>query len=287
MDILKLKAEAKINLSLDVIGKRPDGYHDVKMIMQSVSLFDIVTIEAIQEGIEIYSNSRWVPSDSRNTTWKAANLLINKFGINYGVRINIDKRIPVAAGLGGGSADAAAVLKGINSLFDLGISYEELAAIGKEIGADVPFCVRGGTMLAEGIGERLTPLKPMKNVNIVIVKPNIAVSTAWVYKNLDLEKIEEHPDTELLVNAVNLSQHGIIAKNMKNVLEYVTISKYQVIDTIKKKLVSLGALGSMMSGSGPSVFAIFEDAASAKNAFDKIKNGKWNCFIATTTDEER
>ena len=286
MDNIYLKANAKINLSLDVLRKRDDGYHEVKMIMQSIDLHDDVYIEIIDEGICVSCNKPWVPSGSGNIAYKAAELLKKTYGIKKGIKIKIIKNIPVSAGLAGGSTDAAAVIKVINKLFSLNLDQKELMKLGKTIGADVPFCIKGGTMLSEGIGEILTPVKPFKNVNILLVKPKIFVSTVWTYKNLDLNSILERPDIPLIIEAIGKKDIEYVAKNMKNVLETVTVKEHMIIEEIKQKLIELGALGSMMSGSGPTVFGIFENKEKAYFAYEKIKNNKWECFIAETLCEE-
>ena len=282
MDSTELKARAKINLSLDVLGRRPDGYHDVKMVMQTIELHDRIFIEVIEKGIEIECSAPWVPNDKRNIAYKAAEQLIERFGIKKGVKIRIDKNIPVAAGLAGGSSDAAAVLKGMNSLFKLDLTEKELMDIGKTIGADVPFCIRGGTMLAEGIGEILTQLDPLPVTNIVLIKPKIGVSTAWVYENLNVKKLTSRPNTNIIINSIANGNIKKLAQNMKNVLETVTSGKYEVIGEIKQKLVELGALGSMMSGSGPTVFGIFSDKAAAMRAYEAMESNRWDRYITTT-----
>lgn len=289
MNSICVKARAKINLSLDVLGRRNDGYHDVQMIMQSISLHDDIYIDCIDKrSIEIKCDKRWVPSNSDNIAYKAAAVMMDKYHLTKGVSIRIVKKIPVAAGLAGGSADAAAVLKGMNELFSLNLKEQELMLLGKSIGADVPFCVKGGTALAEGIGEILTEIAPLKNVSIVLVKPRISVSTAWVYKNLDIGKISLRPNTGLIVNFIKNQNIENIAKNMVNVLETVTLNRYGVIGEIKDKLVSLGALGSMMSGSGPTVFGIFGSKMEAENAYmNIIRDNKWDCILTETFCEER
>jgi 4-diphosphocytidyl-2-C-methyl-D-erythritol kinase len=289
MDSICIKARAKINLSLDVLGKREDGYHDVRMIMQSISLHDKVFLETLDERcIKVSCDKRWVPSNSDNIAYKAAAVLMDKYNISKGLSIKIVKKIPVAAGLAGGSADAAAVLRGMNELFSLNLKNDELMQLGKSVGADIPFCIKGGTMLAEGIGEVLTDIKPLKNVNIVLVKPRISVSTAWVYKNLDIGKITSRPDTDFLISLIEKNDIQNLAKNMVNVLEAVTINKHGVINEIKDKLVRLGALGSMMSGSGPTVFGIFENRTAAEKAYDIIsRNNRWECNLTETFYEER
>lgn len=287
MASIELKARAKINLSLDIVAKRPDGYHDVKMIMQTIELHDKVFLEETDGAVEVECNSRWVPSGNENIAFKAAELLRSRCGLTKGVKIKIIKKIPVAAGLAGGSTDAAAVLKGMNELFSLGLEESELMAAGKQVGADVPYCVKGGTMLAEGIGELLTELHPLPRTCILLVKPRIGVSTAWVYKNLELEKIIDRPDTDMLIRAIADRRVDILAGNMKNVLETVTAKKHDVIREIKQRLLELGAAGSMMSGSGPSVFGIFADRKAAETAFEAMKSGRWDCFLTETICEER
>ncbi|NLI56940.1 MAG: 4-(cytidine 5'-diphospho)-2-C-methyl-D-erythritol kinase [Clostridium sp.] len=286
MNNIYLKANAKINLSIDILKKRDDGYHEVKMIMQSIDLHDDVYIETTDEGIYVDCDKPWVPTGSGNIAYKAAELLKKRYGIKKGIKIKIIKNIPVSAGLAGGSTDAAAVIEGINKLFSLNLDQKELMELGKTIGADVPFCIKGGTMLSEGIGEILTPIESFNNVNIVAVKPKVSVSTVWVYKNLNLSDILERPNIPLILEAIKRKDIEYVAKNMKNVLETVTIKKYGVIEEIKQKLIELGALGSMMSGSGPTVFGIFESREKARFAYEKIKNNKWECFMAETLCEE-
>jgi len=282
MKSISLNAHAKINLSLDVIGKRQDGYHEVRMIMQTIALHDEVIVESKDAGIEVECDKPWVPGGSDNIAYKAANLMMERYKIESGVGIKILKRIPVAAGLAGGSADAAAVIKGMNELFSLNLDEAELMGIGKQVGADVPFCIKGGTMLSEGIGEKLTQIPSFQGVDIVLVKPKVGVSTAWVYNNLKLDKISSRPDTDLLIKAISDRNIVCLAHNMKNVLETVTIEKYEVINDIKNELLRLGALGSMMSGSGPSVFGIFEDGKKAHLAYERLNDGKWECFMTQT-----
>ncbi len=288
MAALDIPAHAKINLGLDVLGKRPDGYHELKMIMQTVELHDTVRLSTTEEnGITLECGSRFVPGDSTNTAWKAAALLMDRYGTKSGVRINIVKRIPVAAGMAGGSADAAAVLRGLNELFSLGLGVDTLRELGKLVGADVPYCIEGGTRLAEGIGERLTVLRDFSGVDILLVKPNIGVSTAWVYGNLRADEIrdEERPDTDMLISAIYAQDAAVVAENMKNVLERVTIPRHGIISEAKTRLMELGALGSMMSGSGPTVFGIFPDAGSAAVALRKLSaDQRWNCLQTRTTN---
>lgn len=280
--MISLKAHAKINLSLDVLRRRADGYHILQMIMQTIQLHDTITIEKIPSGVEILCEAPYVPNNSLNIAYKAAEAMLLQYNIQAGVKIEISKTIPVAAGLAGGSTDAAAVLKGMNTLFDLGIEQDELMRLGKTIGADVPYCIMGGTALAEGIGEVLTKLPAPGNIPLILVKPRIGVSTAWVYKSLDLKKVTERPDTKLLMTAIRAGDINTLALNMKNVLESVTCKRYSVIENIKKDLKRHGALGSMMSGSGPTVFGIFEDVEKADYAFNKLKNSKHECILTHT-----
>lgn len=280
--MISLEAHAKINLSLDVLGKRDDGYHTLQMIMQTIQLHDTISVYEIPAGVEIICEAPFVPNNSSNIAYKAAELILQQYGIKSGVRIEIVKKIPVAAGLAGGSTDAAAVLKGINSMFSLDIEEADLKQLGKTIGADVPYCIMGGAALAEGIGEKLTALASPGNIPLLLVKPRIGVSTAWVYKNFDLGRVKERPDTRLLISAVEAGDLRTLAANMKNVLESVTRQKYPVIEKIKNELIKLGALGSMMSGSGPTVFGIFEDVEKAQYAFNKLKNSKHECILTQT-----
>ncbi len=287
MKSLVIKAPAKINLSLDVINRRPDGYHDVKMVMQTISLHDRLILDTIDDpAIIITCNCRWVPTDATNVAYKAAALFRDEFNIKAGVKINIDKRIPVAAGLAGGSTDAAAVLKGMRTIFCPGIPDSELMSIGKRVGADVPYCIKGGTMLATGIGEILMPLPALPPVYVVLVKPRVGVSTAWVYKNLKLDSLTEHPDTTLIIEAIENKNISALAANMKNVLETVTIQKHSVIKKIKDTLIRLGAVGSMMSGSGPTVFGIFTEHSVAEQAYSAVKESRWECYMTETVGEE-
>lgn len=283
MATMEMAANAKINLSLDVLGKREDGYHELRMIMQSVELHDTVILESGVTDIRVECNSRWVPKNADNIACRAASMLMDKYGIKSGLRIKIIKRIPVAAGMAGGSADAAAVLKGLNRMFSIGLDTGALMETGRLIGADVPYCIAGGTMLAEGVGELLTPLKRFSGVNLVVLKPKIGVSTAWVFKNLDLGKPVDRPDTKLLTEAVEKADVFGVASNMKNVLESVTIPRYGIVREAKERLLELGALGSMMSGSGPSVFGIFEDRDRAYAAHKAaLKDKKWECILTST-----
>lgn len=272
-NVIKLKALAKINLGLDVLGRRENGYHDVKMVMQSIYLYDDVTIEKTEEaGIQLVTNLYYLPLDEKNIAYKAAKMLMDEFQIPGGVKIVLYKHIPVAAGMAGGSSNAAAVLVGMNRLFDLKLSQQDLMDRGVHLGADVPYCVMRGTVLAEGIGEILTPLDPMPKCYILIAKPNIGVSTKVVYEKLDSKEIEDHPDIDAILEGLREQDLRKVAMNMGNVLERVTVDDYPIIDEIKKVMMDAGALNAMMSGSGPTVFGIFEDKKVAKEALRKMRS---------------
>lgn len=271
MKKIQLKSRAKINLSLDVLNRRLDGYHEVQMIMQEIDLFDNITIQERQDNfIVIKCDCEYIPKDSGNIAYQAAELVRKRFNIQQGVEIHIEKNIPVAAGLAGGSSNAAAVLKGLNQLWQLGLDTKEIMEMGVKIGADVPFCVLGGAAHASGIGEKLTPIVGLKNQWLVIAKPAISVSTAEVYGQLNLSKLEERPNTKQLLEFMENGDVINLAKNMKNVLETVTEKKYPVIKEIKNKMMEYNALGSMMSGSGPTVFGIYKNYERAKSAFENL-----------------
>ncbi len=272
MEQIKLKSRAKINLSLDVIGKRSDGYHEVEMVMQQIDLYDNIIInERNDNEIKIFTNCEYIPKNSTNIAYKSADKLRSVFSICKGVDIHIDKHIPVAAGLAGGSSNAAAVLKGLNKLWSLGLSQKELMDIGVTIGADIPFCILGGTALAEGIGEKLTPIDSnIKNTWIVLAKPPISVSTKEVYEGLNLSKIKNRPNTTKLINSIKKGNLYSVSNNIGNVLETVTEKKYSVITEIKRKMMEYNALGSMMSGSGPTVFGIYKNYERAKSAYEHL-----------------
>lgn len=269
---LELKALAKINLGLDVLGVRENGYHDVRMIMQSIHLYDKVTLEKREEpGIHLETNLPYLPVDEKNIAYKAAKILMDEFSIENGIKITLDKRIPVAAGMAGGSSNAAAVLVGMNRLFRLGLSQQDLMERGVQLGADVPYCVMRGTVLAEGIGEILTPLSPIPKCYILVAKPGINVSTKMVYEKLDSHEIEEHPDIDGILSGLEEGNLRKIANSMGNVLERVTIEEYPIIEQIKTVMKESGALNAMMSGSGPTVFGIYDNKELARQTQQKIK----------------
>ena len=285
-DRIQLKALAKINLGLDVLRRREDGYHEVKMIMQTISLHDDLETRRIKTPeIQVKTNLYYLPTNENNLVYKAAKLLMDEFGIKEGVAIQLKKRIPVAAGMAGGSTDGAAVLWGMNQMYGLGLSRQELMERGVKLGADVPYCVQRGTALAEGIGERLSVLPSMPKCTILIAKPGISVSTKFVYENLHANdlKPEQHPDVDSMIEAMKEKNLDLLCERMGNVLETVTIPAYPVIQEIKEHMMTCGAAGAMMSGSGPTVFGIFHSPVQAKAAMKDLKvNGLAKQLYLTT-----
>lgn len=265
------KAYAKINLGLDVIGRLENGYHEVKMIMQNVGIYDVLTLTKIPEGIVVTTDNGELPTDDNNLIYKAAKLMLENYNISQGVKIHLEKNIPIAAGMAGGSTDAAATFWGMNELFSLGLPEEKLREIGVKVGADVPYCIMGGTALAEGIGEKLTRLPDAPDCCLLVAKPDINVSTKYVYEHLDAEGVEEHPDIDGMMEAIYQGNLEGIVDRLGNVLEVVTVKKYTIIEDIKKVMLSFGAMGSLMSGSGPTVFGIFEKEEDARKAMEHIK----------------
>lgn len=276
------RSYAKINLALDVLGKKADGYHDVKMIMQTISLFDLVIVDKAYRDITVNTNLRYLPNNDKNIAYKAAQLFLEKTGINGGARIIIHKNIPVAAGLAGGSGNGAAVLCAMNKLYNAQLTVEELCKLGEQLGADVPYCIIGGTQMAEGIGEILTPLPPMKKTTVLIVKPPINVSTGSVYEQIDGAPIEKRPDTDKIIGALRAGNTALVAENLCNVMEAVTAKMYPVIGGIKNKMLRNGAIGAVMSGSGPSVFGFFDDDEKAKMSHDSFAYQYKDVFLAKT-----
>ena len=272
---LKLKAKAKINLGLDVVRKREDGYHEVRMIMQMINLYDKITLRKKTEpGITVTANLSYLTVNEDNLVYRAAKLLMDEFQVDGGLEIELQKYIPVAAGMAGGSTDAAAVMVGVNRIFQLGLNKKQLMERGVKIGADVPFCIMRGTALAEGIGEELTPLPAMPHCSLVIAKPKIHVSTKFVYGNLKVGELTEHPDIDGQVQALRENNLEQLVTRMGNVLETVTIPAYPVIDEIKHTMMKYGAMGAMMSGSGPTVFGIFEKEDKAQEVCRLLKKEK-------------
>jgi len=286
MNRMEINARAKINITLDVLNKREDGYHNVKMIMQTINLYDTLYLEKTEHGIEVKTNLPYLPTDSRNLAYKAAQLFFDAVQMpEAGIKINIYKRIPVAAGLAGGSTDAAAVLIAMNKMYRAGFTTDQLMNMGKKLGADVPYCIMGGTVLAEGIGDILTLLPSMPPTVIVLAKPPISISTAYVYNNLRVDSIQCRPDTEKVINAIYNKDIIGIAKGMYNVLETVTAREHKVINRIKNIMLGNGALGSIMSGSGPTVFGIFEHEVNARKAVTKLRTITKDVFVVSTYNE--
>jgi 4-diphosphocytidyl-2-C-methyl-D-erythritol kinase len=279
---MKLKAYGKVNISLDVVGKREDGYHLLRMIMQTVDIYDELIFEKCEEGIVITCDKEFVPTDKRNLVYKAIELFKDTYKVQGGVKVHINKNIPVEAGMAGGSTDAAAALRGFRDLYLPSVSDKELMELGVKIGADVPYCILGGTALCEGIGEVITPLNHFQNKILVVVKPNFGVSTVSVYKAFDINSIEAHPNTENLIEAMKREDVKYVAENMMNLLEKVTIKNHEEIQHIKEYIVKEGALGAMMSGSGPTVFAFFEDMLKAQSCYEKLKCKYKEVFITRT-----
>ena len=266
-----LQAPAKVNFSLDIVGKRDDGYHEVRMVMETVSLYDTVKIYKDSK-IRLRCSLPYIPTDERNIAHKAATAFFEKSGIKGGAIIDIVKRIPVAAGLAGGSSDGAVVLKGLNILYGKPFNDENLRKMAAKIGADVPYCINGRLALAEGIGEKLTPLGRCPKMLVLLAKPNVSLSTKWVYSMIEWEKIERHPDTEGIISDLRDGKINAFAEKMHNVLEEVSVSQYPIIDEIKKTMIKGGALGSIMSGSGPTVFGVFDDETKANAVMRELKN---------------
>lgn len=273
--MMKQKAYAKVNIGLDVLRRRPDGYHELKMIMQTVDICDELTFEREREpGIQLRIDGADLPADERNLAYRAAALLMEEKHIREGVSITLKKRIPIAAGMAGGSADAAAVMRGLNALFAMGYSTKSLQKLGVKLGADIPYCISGGTMLSEGIGEVLTPLPAPPDCHLVVAKPDVDVSTAFVYRNLRADSLPFHPDIDGMAKALAAGDLKGITDRMGNVLETVTVREYPVIDRIKKRMCGLGAENALMSGSGPTVFGIYKEKETAENTAEVLKEEK-------------
>ncbi len=278
------RAYAKINIGLDVLRRRADGYHEVKMIMQTVDIYDELVLERRKEpGIELRMDNSELPSGGDNLICRAADLLFREKKITEGVNISLTKRIPIAAGMAGGSADAAAALRGLNELFDMGYSLKELQALGVGLGADIPYCLAGGTMLSEGIGEILTPLPAPPAAHLVIAKPDVNVSTAFVYGNLHADRLAWHPDIDGMIAALQKGDLDGITGRLGNVLETVTVKAHPVIEQIRELLRKQGAENALMSGSGPTVFGIFKEKETAARAAEAVERGRLAKQIFVTT----
>jgi len=271
MDKLQLKAYGKINLGLDVIRKRPDGYHDLDMIMQMVDVYDDVIIEKkAGEEIVVKADAAVLSNGKDNLAYMAAKMLFDEFGIKSGVEITIHKRIPIAGGMAGGSSDCATTLIGINEMFNLGLSKQQLMERGVKLGADVPYCVLGGTAIARGIGEVLTPLPTPPQCHVIIAKPPISVSTAYVYGHIRPDEITKRPNIEQMTLAIKEQDLNKLSNLLYNVMEEVTVSEYPVIEKLKSIMLEKGALNSIMSGSGPTVFGLFDDREKAQAAMKAL-----------------
>lgn len=272
MNQVSEKAYAKINLSLDVLRRRPDGYHEVKMIMQTVGICDILTIaKSENKDITLKVGNAPLPCDRSNLIYKAAEIVMQRFQLQQGVEITLEKKIPIAAGMAGGSSDAAALFRGMNRLFGLGMSLQDMQRLGIKIGADIPYCIMGGTALSEGIGEVLSPLPAPPEAYLLIAKPDIDVSTKFVYENLHADTLAVHPDVDGMVQALETGDLGGITDRMGNVLETVTENTYPVISDIKTLMKSRGAENALMSGSGPTVFGIFKEKEKVEKAGDALR----------------
>lgn len=286
--LLTLSANAKINLTLDILGTREDGYHEVAMIMQEISLHDTLSMGKINQGISltivIEGQQGTLPADESNLCWKAAALVQKEYNLQEGVEIHLTKRIPMAAGLAGGSADAAAVLKGMNHLFRLGMTEAKLCELGARLGSDIPFCIMGGTMLATGRGEILTRLPSFPRLSVVLAKPPVGVSTAWAYKTYDAGYDGPHPDNEAMLEAIHGGDAHKAAGLLCNVLEGVTETEHPVIADYKRLMMEHGAMASMMSGSGPTVFGLVREKQQAWHLADTLKkyDGEAGVFVAET-----
>lgn len=271
--MIEKRAYAKINLGLDVTGKREDGYHIVKMIMQNVDLYDTLTFEANDTGeITLKASSPSIPTDDSNLICKVARQLAEKYGVTKGVDITLEKRIPVAAGMAGGSTDGAAAYKVLNELWGLNLTTKDMCELAVKLGADIPYCIIGGTMLAEGIGEELTSIKEMPSCHILIAKPPIDVSTGWVYKELDSKDIENHPDIDGVKRAIEDGNLYDMCDKIDNVLERVTAPRYEEIGKLESIMEENGAIRAFMTGSGPTVFGIYDDEKKAKEGYEAVVN---------------
>ena len=268
---LRCKAYAKINIGLDVLRRLENGYHEVRMIMQTISLHDTITLKpCAPKGIILRTDRQELSVPEENLAYKAAKLMFEQYNLTGGLDIELKKNIPIAAGLAGGSTDAAAVLRGINQLYDLCLTTDQLCEQGVKLGADVPYCICGGTYLSEGIGEILTPEAPMPSCYVLVAKPPIQVSTKWVYENLHVDSLKRHPDIDGMLSALREQNLKMLTDKMENVLESVTIQKYPVIHEIKSLMEEYGAVKAMMSGSGPTVFGIFQTEEDMRKAYERL-----------------
>lgn len=281
---IKLKARAKVNISLDIIGKRENGYHDVEMIMQTINLYDDLTMTKLDANeITIKTNLSYLPTDHRNLVYQIIEYMKQVYNIYDGVHVDLFKRIPVAAGLAGGSSNGAQTILGMNQLFELNLTMDAMLSIGQRFGSDIPYCMIQGTALATGLGEKITLLDAFPECNIVLVKPKFGVSTATVYKNYDINEDKIHPRTQDLIGAITAKDIDFICENLVNVLESVTCKLHPELNMIKEQLSELGANGVLMSGSGPSVFGLFKDKLLAEKARDSFKQKKQMQYVYLTS----
>lgn len=286
--MITVKAPAKINLTLDVIGKREDGYHEVEMVMTTIDLADRIDVALTdQSGIAVDCTAAYVPTDARNLAYQAAALMKEAYGIRQGIAIRIDKRIPVAAGLGGGSSDAAAVLRALKALLGLNVSREELAALGAHIGSDVPFFVYGGTAVARGRGERIEPVPAPPPCWVVLAKPPLAVSTADVYRALRLDAIDQPPTSAAMVDALNRQDFAAVCRSLGNMLEAVTFSLHPEVRKLKERMQAFGAEGVLMSGSGPTVFALTQQLSRARRITNALRGFCRDVYLVRLLGDER
>jgi len=282
MEKIIVTAQAKVNLSLDVLGKREDGYHEIQMVNHSISLHDTLTFESCSKGVTLTSNVKGIPLDEKNLVMIALRKLQQRFDLKMGIKIHLEKRIPHEAGLAGGSSDAAATLKGLNTLWNLDLSIQELLRIGVTIGADVPYCILGGTALVEGIGEKITPLLAIKKSYVVVVKPNVNISTPWAFKSLDLQIIKKRPDIPGVIRCLAAEDYTGLGYAMGNVFETVVLEKHPEINEIKKGLINQGAVASIMTGSGSTVIGYYLEETSARIAWELFAKQYTMCFLSET-----
>lgn len=281
MEIIE-KAPAKINLGLDVLGKRADGYHELEMVMSSVDLADRLIMEELEEDkIIIETNKAFLPIDKRNNVYQAASIVKKRYGINKGILIRITKNIPVAAGLGGGSTDCAAALRGMDRLWQLGLTMPELIDIGMEVGTDVPYCIYGKTAFISGKGEKVTPLRPMPQCWVVLVKPRLSVSTGKIFQEVDLDQLH-HPDIQELSDAILAEDYQRMIAAMGNSLESITIPKHPVVQQIKERMMKYGADVALMTGSGPTVFALCQKYSRAQRVYNALKGFCEEVYLVRT-----
>lgn len=284
MNTIKLKARAKINISLDIVGKRDNGYHEVEMIMQTINLYDDMTLTKKEsDEISIKTNLAYLPTDRRNLIYQIIEYMKSEFNIKEGIHVDLFKRIPVAAGLAGGSSNGAQTILGMNQLFELDLNMETMLGIGQRFGSDIPYCMIQGTALATGLGEKIELLNPFPEFHVVLLKPKFGVSTATVYKGYKMEEIKAHPPTSALIEAINNQDKTFICNNLVNVLESVSCKLHPEITKIKEQLVDLEADGVLMSGSGPSVFGLFTDKEKAKAAVESFNKDKQMQYVYLTT----